>query len=309
MFSLDDNYILVNYHYVENPRPGKSGIHPCSIIEFEKQMEFLSKNYKIVSIPEVFNSSKENITGKFCAITFDDGLKDQYENAFPVLKKYDISATFFPITSTLSNRIPPTHKLHVLLSISSAEEISNIFSNFIDKFYPDLKTIYSIPKDKRIYSRRLHEDILTANLKETLISLNYDIKNRFLRYCFKMFHLDEKSISKEIFMSEEELKKISKEGMNIGGHSHGHYSMEAVNPDFIKKDIQLSCEILSEMLDNYSRIYSYTHGHNSNSGIKILTELGFEYGVTTQQRGFGKTEDPFLLPRYDSNDIKLVAEQ
>ena len=304
MFSLGDNYILVNYHYVENPRPDKSGIHPCSIIEFEKQIKFLSENYNIVSIPEVFSSFNENKTGKFCAVTFDDGLKDQYENALPILRKYNTVGTFFPITSTFEGRLPATHKIHVLLSHTSPAELIKIFHGFIREFYPDLETIYSVPTDRRLFERRKHEDISTANFKETMIGLPEDIKGRFLRYCFKMFHLDEKKISREIFMSEEELKEIYKKGMTIGSHSHGHYSMEAVSSDFMKKDIQLSCKILSEVIGNYAKIYSYSHGHNNKEGVKILKDLGFEYGVTTIARAVTKDDSRFLLPRFDSNNIK-----
>ena len=35
------------------------------------------------------------------AITFDDGYKDNYQNAYPILKKYDFKATVFVISSFL----------------------------------------------------------------------------------------------------------------------------------------------------------------------------------------------------------------
>jgi len=87
-FSLDDKHIVVMYHYIENPSKERSGIHPCPVAEFERQVKFLSENYNIVSLKELFKAIKSGSDEKFCTLTFDDGLKDQYQNAVPILKKY-----------------------------------------------------------------------------------------------------------------------------------------------------------------------------------------------------------------------------
>ena len=85
MISLQDRYIIINYHYVEDPKLDWGGIHPCSVKEFEKQIGFLSENFEIVSVGEIFDFAQREQKGKFCAITFDDGLRGQYSNALFLL--------------------------------------------------------------------------------------------------------------------------------------------------------------------------------------------------------------------------------
>jgi len=67
---------------------------------FEKQMQFLKKHhYNVVSLETVGRmiQNKEKIPSKTIAITFDDGYKDNYTYAYPVLKKLGLPATIFLI--------------------------------------------------------------------------------------------------------------------------------------------------------------------------------------------------------------------
>lgn len=291
----------MNYHYVEEPKPG---IYPCPPAVFERQIKFLAEHYRIASVLEVFESARDGKSERLCAITFDDGLKDQYQNALPVLKKHSASASFFPITSAFEGRLPAAHKVHVLLSRFSIEEMIDFFHRFIAEIYPDLKPQYFIPKDRRLTDKRMHEDIPWANFKETLIALPEDIKGRFLRHCFKVNGLSERKISQELFMSREEIKELQRLGMSIGGHSHGHYAMSIEDETFLSKDIQLAREILAELLGTLPEVFSYPHGRYGDAARKVVKEAGFRYALTIERRGVHAGDDPFTIPRYDTADLR-----
>ena len=69
---------------------------------FKAQVEYLHDNgYKIITLGELVSHIESGIKyiPKTVVITFDDGFKDNYVNAFPVLVKYDMPATIFLISS------------------------------------------------------------------------------------------------------------------------------------------------------------------------------------------------------------------
>lgn len=71
-----------------------------STLTFERQMRFLSQHrYNILPLEAVADIIRDGKRppDKTVAVTFDDGYKDNYSHAFPILKKYRIPATVFVI--------------------------------------------------------------------------------------------------------------------------------------------------------------------------------------------------------------------
>lgn len=67
---------------------------------FEKQMRFLKEHdYNVISVEELADllSAGEKLPPRTLAITFDDGYRDNYLYALPVLKKYGLRASVFII--------------------------------------------------------------------------------------------------------------------------------------------------------------------------------------------------------------------
>jgi len=91
---------IIMYHSI-NPQPNPAIraliVSPQS---FERQMRFLKNNhYNVIPLESIVAliEEKKKVPLKTIAITFDDGYKDNYTYAFPVLKKYGLPATIFII--------------------------------------------------------------------------------------------------------------------------------------------------------------------------------------------------------------------
>lgn len=92
---------IIMYHSV-TPQAGNNAFLAVSPELFKKQMRFLKEHrYKVMRLEELaaLIREKKRIPPKSLAITFDDGYKDNYTYAFPVLKEYGFPATFFIIVN------------------------------------------------------------------------------------------------------------------------------------------------------------------------------------------------------------------
>jgi len=102
---------ILMYHSV-NPVTHKDNRLVVSAYTFERQMRFLKEHrYNVMPLDRIgaLIRERKQIPPHAIAITLDDGFKDNYIYAFPILKKYNLSATIFLIVNEIE--IPQSHRL------------------------------------------------------------------------------------------------------------------------------------------------------------------------------------------------------
>ena len=101
------NVPILTYHQVRNLKSTDSlraQRFIVSIDAFEAQIKKLhDEGYVSIGLDDLLNGFEYNsLPAKPVILTFDDGYKSQYENALPILEKYNMKATFFVYTSAIS---------------------------------------------------------------------------------------------------------------------------------------------------------------------------------------------------------------
>ena len=92
---------VLMYHYVRvNPDPKDVLGASLSVTPavFEQQVKYLADNgYTSITLDDLFLAISEGVPlpPKPVALTFDDGYRDFYTDAFPVMRKYGVKATSF----------------------------------------------------------------------------------------------------------------------------------------------------------------------------------------------------------------------
>ena len=100
MNSVTRGIPILEYHDIGDSAAGSKPFHAPYVLPREKfhaQMEWLyNNNYHTITIDDLFTA--EDVPAKAFIMTFDDGHISNFTHAFPVLKKYNFTATFFLVS-------------------------------------------------------------------------------------------------------------------------------------------------------------------------------------------------------------------
>ncbi len=92
---------VLNYHGIANEAGNPLML---GVADFERQMAYLAKEgYQSVSPKQLVEYLQEGkpLPEKSVLITFDDGYKNNYTQAYPIMKKYGLTGTIFLVTDTV----------------------------------------------------------------------------------------------------------------------------------------------------------------------------------------------------------------
>jgi len=277
--SLDDNKGLMNF----------DGKH-LNIDEFESHLILITKYCTPISL--VTAISKRKLPTNPIVLTFDDGYKNNYTYAFPLLKKYKIPVTIF-VTTGFVDRINYmwTDRLEHIISCAHSKNIN--FSWEEDK----LKLELSTDKEKmntirfiKNYAKALYEpkklsflDKLQENLK---IEYDWDkIPSLFLP------------------LTWYEIRKMNRNSLiSIGSHTITHPILSKCTYEQQRKELMLSQQRIKEELGEDCNLFAYPNGkitdYNQET-IELLRKLKY-LGAVTIVPGYinNNGRDNFQLNRF-----------
>ena len=75
---------------------------------FERHCRFFARHFRVVSLRNLVSRLEHGMRlDRHLAITFDDGYRDNFENALPVLEKLSLPATFFVVSDWIGTDVVP----------------------------------------------------------------------------------------------------------------------------------------------------------------------------------------------------------
>lgn len=101
----ENKVVVLMYHHIDEVESD----YTITPERFENDMKTLKENgFTIISLEEFkdFILKKQSIPPNAVLITFDDGYESFYKSAYPILKKYDFTATNFVIVSSIDHTDP-----------------------------------------------------------------------------------------------------------------------------------------------------------------------------------------------------------
>ena len=109
-FKDKNQLMILNYHRLNDPNKINlfdDGVFGPDAERFEQEMTWLKAETNIISESEMVDMLKNKIKpdGVCSMVTFDDGYIDNYEIAYPIIKKHSIPAIFFIPTKLINDRM------------------------------------------------------------------------------------------------------------------------------------------------------------------------------------------------------------
>ena len=164
------NNRCIMYHSIFKNKKIMDDIHIVEYLNFKKQIGYLKK-FNIVPINQI-NKKKNTIS-----ITFDDGYKDTFKLAYPILKKNKIPFAVFVITKNIQEK---SKKYLNEEDIKKLSRDKNVIIGSHGKNHTDLTT--------------LNNQMLIEELKQSKLELEKIIKKKVTCFSFPYGKFNQKII-------------------------------------------------------------------------------------------------------------------
>jgi peptidoglycan/xylan/chitin deacetylase (PgdA/CDA1 family) len=232
---------------------------------FIQQIEyFLLNKYQIISLDTLAQNLAEgnHLPEKAVVITFDDGYKDNYVYAFPILKKYNITATIFLTTGHIG-----TNKL---LWWDKTKYI--MLNTKLDRVAIDELGNYS-------FASKLDRLRATSIINKKLIRMSDENKSFFGKKMSDLVTNIPESVAVNHMLSWEDVIEMSHCGIDFGAHSVNHPVLTKLPLEHAKWEITQSKKDIELMIGKNVTAFSYPNGNFSDELINVVKESGFACAV------------------------------
>ena len=250
---------------------------------FDVHMRYLSRNYRVLSLPDVKRHLESGSPGLVVGVTFDDGYRDNYECAYPILRRYNLPATIFLTTGSVDSG-------ESLWFNQLAEAVKKTEREFID-------LEFDIPR--RFWMRTLEERLDSHKQVLALLRALPDAGRRawmleILRQLAVMHnrHND--------MLTWNQVRLMNANRIDFGGHTVTHPFLSKLTIQEAAWEIGECKRRIDEEVQQPTEFFAYPSGREEDfaaANKTVLRNAGFQAAVTTIWGMNYSSTDPLELRR------------
>jgi len=286
-------YILCYHMIVDRP----NGFFPqTSLQDFTRQIEYLSRHCSVIPLYEMVERLTKSKSVRGCvAITFDDGFRDNYAIAYPVLMKYNLPSTIFLTTGYIeTGEMPWFIRLRSFFMHFPYNRMS------IDLGARHIEFSMTSPHEKRAASDVVMEYLQSCRDEDRLQLL-------------QRLPLDLSDLSltrtERYMLNWQEIREMSRNGVTFGVHTVTHPVLSCVSEPVFRYEIGVSRKTIEERTGQPADVFAYPFGrkeHYPPYAPMVLKELGFKCALTTEPGGNTCRVNIYELKRSSPRDLLLI---
>jgi len=295
ILAAGDRLLILGYHRVLPVHEAKSkGVQPGMFVAPETlrmHLSVLSEYVDFIHLDD-WVSMEDRSASQLrtqCAITFDDGWRDNFDIAFPILKEFNCPATIFLATGYIGTqrRFWP-------------ERISKLFSDIprIQKDAADLSDL--IKSLSGVNIRQIKEGKFNVNdviervkqKDDRTICASLDLIDDLLGD-------DNEIVNQQAEMLDwNQIRQMTDSGLvRLGSHTVEHVRLsEQVSEERAVEELRRSRMVIRKMTGQDPKLFCYPNGEHSQSIVALVRQY-YSAACTTNMGWARPDDDPFLLPR------------
>lgn len=258
---------------------------------FEWQVSAIKKRWKVLSLSSFADAIIGGKKLKRCAvITIDDGYRDFYDYALPVLKENDIPATFFVTVNFVDRKIWLWHDIIKYLLKNTKTEISEFTFN-------DFQTVLNVKSEDALQNT-------WQVLSDYCVDHTDDKKWGFIDKlsCATGVSLPDLPTPKYDAVTWDHIKEMADMGIEIGSHTMNHPILSQIDAREILLEISESKHRIEERLEQPILSFCYPNGRTKDITAEVVDAVksaGYKCAVLGPQRDLGSyiNIDHFRIPR------------
>jgi peptidoglycan/xylan/chitin deacetylase (PgdA/CDA1 family) len=257
---------------------------------FEMHVKTLSEYFDFVHLDDWVRSASEGaaLPRRACAITFDDGWRDNFEFAYPVLRRYGVPATIFLVSALVG-----THKEfwpnRLARLLSSAPLDVGIGGPLAETIRPAL----DVAKDRGKWDRESLDRaiVLAKRLGEAEIDVQLNAAG------------PEPLGHTRTLLDHAEIREMADSGLvRFGSHTRTHCRFRGTVPDNVLEDeIVRSGDEIAEIIGRPVDLFCYPNGDITDAALGVVRKR-YAGAVTTRPGWYLPAEDRCLISRIGVHD-------
>jgi len=306
---------VVMYHYVRDlHQTAYPRLKGMLLEDFRHQVSELAMHYEMASV----ESSLDFLTGEYrprrdlCLLTFDDGLREHYEQVTPYLAEKKIRGVFFVITSCIDDKnVAPVHMNHFLMASMNFEDYADAFFRKAVQFCPDAFAPMNVDPVRAAETYPWDTPEIARFKYLFNFGMDSDLRDRTVRDLFSSQIGPEKEFSESLYFNWEEARRMQKAGMAIGGHTHQHKPLANLSTRELAWDLGTCQRLMMRNLQPQAVWpFSYPFGKRDSFHIRAmrkLQELNFHCAFSTETADNRRGADVFTICRTDCKKALSVG--
>lgn len=264
---------------------------------FEAQMRFLRRNYQILSLADAcreLKSPTNNAPG--VVVTFDDGYRDLFTEAMPILGRYRIPATVYLTVGSIESRQVAWYD-RVFLGLKHAHGSR-------------LECDLGGARPKRFELKDAGERFRAAvEIISTLRSMPNERRCGLLADLEKQFQLPPAELADRM-LTWEQIRSMRDEGVSFGCHTMTHPAASRLSMSGLQEELVQAKILMEKRIGRAVMDFSYPFGKPEDCGTQprsILTQAGYRSAVTTTSGVNVPGVDLYGLLRVSAGDERSLA--